>query len=129
MLKILVAEDDPCLRRYIEGLLTHWDCEVQVEENGEGAIRRAATFQPDIALLGLVMPGIGGDEAGVGLLKVSAGTQVVLMVEPVPPKTLDRLRKQGYDFETLTAPFTQEELHALLFGGARARDKPVKGDV
>ncbi len=28
-LRILIAEDDPCLSRYIETLLSRWDCDVQ----------------------------------------------------------------------------------------------------
>ena len=115
MPKVLLAEDDACLRRYIEALLKQWDCEIAVEQDGESAIRRAAIFQPDIALLGFIMPGMGGSKTAVGLLNVSAGTKVALMVEPVPPKTLHGLKRQGYDFKTLAAPFGQEELHALVF--------------
>jgi hypothetical protein len=38
----------------------------------------------------------------------------------VPPKTLEQLEAQGYRFPTLPAPFSQEELHAVVFGQSRA---------
>jgi hypothetical protein len=63
--KILVAEDDPNLARYYEMLLSQWNCETVVEHTGTDAIRRAATFRPDVALLGVVMPEMGGVEAGM----------------------------------------------------------------
>ena len=56
MLKILVAEDDRNLARYYETLLSQWNCETVIEHTGTDAIRRAATFRPDVALLGVVIP-------------------------------------------------------------------------
>src|ERR1700719_681351 len=67
--KILIAEDEPSLCRYLVALLDQKNCEIAVEHNGEDAIRRAASFQPDVALIGFVMPRIDGSTTGVGLLK------------------------------------------------------------
>jgi CheY-like chemotaxis protein len=116
MLKVLVAEDDPALARYYEILLSQWNCETVVEHTGTDAIRRAATLRPDIALLGVVMPEMGGVEAGIKLLEICPGTKIVLASESVPPETLEQLQAQRYQFETLSAPFSREELHAVVFG-------------
>jgi two-component system OmpR family response regulator len=113
--KILLAEDDPSLSRYIETLLSQWDCDVVVEQTAELAIRRAASFKPDVALLGFITPGMDGAKAGVELLKDSPETRVVLAVESVPSGVLDDLRALGYYFETLVAPFSIEELQSLCF--------------
>ena len=59
---------------------------------------------------------MGGVEAAIKLLEISPGTKIVLVTESVPPKTLDKLAAQGYHFQTLPAPFTREELHAVVFG-------------
>jgi CheY-like chemotaxis protein len=114
-LNILLAEDDPFLVRYIQTLMSRWDCELAIESSAEGAIQRAATFSPDICLLGFVTPGMDGANAAIELLKVSPGTQIVLWNEPVPPEVLNDLRAQGYDFRTLVAPFNIEELQSLCF--------------
>jgi hypothetical protein len=77
-------------------------CEPTVEPTAEGAIQRAATFKPDVALLGLT-PGMERVQAGIGLLRISPGTQIVLWNEPVPPDVLSDLRARGYNFRTLSA--------------------------
>jgi len=114
-LKILIAEDEPSLCHYIVTLLSRWNCDLAIEQTSEGAVHRAATFKPDVALLGYCTPGMDGAQAGIELLKTSPGTMVVLTVEDVPPHVLSDLRGRGYDFPTLAAPFNEEELRALCF--------------
>jgi CheY-like chemotaxis protein len=101
--KVLLAEDDPNLCRYFVKLMDDMNCEIAVEHNGEDAIRRAANFQPDVALVGFVMPGMDGSATGIGLQKVSPHTKVVFIAEPVLPETLESLKAQGYDFKALPA--------------------------
>jgi CheY-like chemotaxis protein len=113
--KILIAEDEPSLCRYLVALLHQRNCEIAVEHNGEDAIRRAASFQPDVALIGFVMPGMDGSTTGVGLLKVSPRTNVVFITEFVLPEILENLKAYGYHFKTLPAPFEFSELEALCF--------------
>jgi CheY-like chemotaxis protein len=84
ILKILVAEDDRLLAQYYVTLLSQWDCQTVVEHRGTDAIRRAATFQPDVAPLGVVMPEMGVVEAAIKLLEVCPGTKIVLLAESVP---------------------------------------------
>ena len=118
MPKVLVAEDDRSLAHYYKTLLSQWNCETVVEHTSVDAIRRAATFRPDIVLLGVVMPEMGGVEAGIKLLEICPGTKVVLVTESVPPEKLKQLEAQGYHFPTLPAPFSREELRAVVFGDA-----------
>lgn len=63
MLKILVAEDEPDLAHVYVVLLSQWNRETAVEHLGKEALRRAATFRPNIALIGAVMPEMGGKKA------------------------------------------------------------------
>ena len=119
MLKILVAEDDRNLAGYYETLLSQWDCATVVEHTGPDAIRRATTFRPDVALLGVVIPEMGGVEAAVKLLEICPVTKIALVTESVPPKTLEKLATQGYHFPMLAAPFTREDLHDVVFGDAQ----------
>ncbi len=77
------------------------------------------TFRPDVALLGVVMPELGGVEAALKSLEICPGTKIVLVAESMPPETLEQLAAQGYHFPMLPAPFTREELHAVVFGNAQ----------
>jgi CheY-like chemotaxis protein len=114
-LRILLAEDESSMRRYIQMIMSQWDCELAVEPTAEGAIQRAATFKPDVALIGYCTPGMDGAQAGIGLLMVSPETLIVLFNESVPADILSDLRAQGYDFRTLPAPFDAEELRTVCF--------------
>ena len=113
--RILCAEDEHSLRRYIKMIMSRWDCELAIEPTAECAIERAATFKPDICLLGFVTPGMDGAKAGIELLRVSPGTQIVLFNESVPADIASDLKARGYNFRTLAAPFDEEELRNLCF--------------
>lgn len=65
MIRILVVDDHPIVRAGIVGLLeTETDLEVVGEAvSGEEAVAIAAQTQPDVVLMDLRMPGIGGVEA------------------------------------------------------------------
>lgn len=128
-IKVLVADDEPAIADYIAACLNQWNCKAAVEYSGADAVRRADTFRPDVALLGLVMPHMGGVEAGIKLMKKSPDTKVVLITEPVPAETLERLKAQGYKFETLPAPFSREQLHDVIFGGLANKGEQEKTDA
>ena len=57
--KILVVDDDPCIRRLFRATL---DSDYQVEEaaSGQEAIMLAADATFDLLLLDITMPGLGG---------------------------------------------------------------------
>jgi DNA-binding NarL/FixJ family response regulator len=114
-LKVLLAEDEPSMRRYIQMIMSRWDCELLNEPTAEGAIRRAATFKPDLALVGYCTPGMDGAQAGIKLLMVSPETQIVLFNESVPADVLSELKERGYNFRTLAAPFDENELRDCCF--------------
>jgi CheY-like chemotaxis protein len=113
--RVLVCDDEPAIADFIAKTLDGGDCETVVEYSGLDAVYRAATFRPEIALLGYVMPKMDGVEAGMNLLKISPKTKIVLITEQVPPETLETLKGNGYNFDTFPAPFTVEDLRAMIF--------------
>lgn len=71
MIRVLVVDDHPVVRAGIVGLLEiEPDFEVVAEaESGEAAIELAAAHAPDVVLMDLRMPGLGGVEATRRLLE------------------------------------------------------------
>jgi hypothetical protein len=61
------------------------------------------------------MPKMDGVEAGMSLLKISPKTKIVLITEQVPAETLEALKVNGYNFDAFPAPFTVEDLRAMMF--------------
>ena len=113
--RVLVCDDEPAIADFVADTLKGEDCETVVEYSGLDAVYRAATFRPDIALLGFAMPKMDGIEAGMNLLRISPKTKIVLITEQVPPETLETLKASGYNFDAFPAPFTPEDLRAMIF--------------
>jgi CheY-like chemotaxis protein len=59
---ILVIEDEPETAAFLTEVLQHLGYEVTVARNGEEALDQIHTRAPSLALVDLVMPGIGGWE-------------------------------------------------------------------
>ncbi len=78
---ILITDDHEVVRQGLRAYLSAQpDLEVVAETGtGEEAVRLAAEFVPDVALMDLVMPGMDGVEATRLLKKASPRTQVVVL--------------------------------------------------
>ena len=95
--RTLVVDDHPLTRAALVGLLERHDFAVVGEAgDGEEAIGRARELQPDLVLLDLSMPGLGGLEALPRLRAAAPRCEVVV----------------------LTASGTEENLLAAIRGGA-----------
>ncbi len=58
--RILVADDEPHIRRILQFLLEQEGFEVIMAENGDEAWKQVAVAQPDLVLLDVMMPGMDG---------------------------------------------------------------------
>jgi DNA-binding NarL/FixJ family response regulator len=95
--RTLVVDDHPLTRAALVGLLEQHRFPVVAEAgDGEEAIERARELQPDIVLLDLSMPGLGGLEALPRVRAAAPGCEVVV----------------------LTASGTEENLLAAIRAGA-----------
>lgn len=76
MIRVLVVDDHPIVRSGVVGLLeTEPDFDVVGEAaSGEEALARAVEFSPDVVLMDLRMPGIGGVEATRRLVSTDSAT-------------------------------------------------------
>src|SRR5215831_8270597 len=80
-ISILITDDHALVRQGIRTFLElQPDLTVSGEANsGEAAVRTAAELVPDVALMDLVMPGIGGVEATRQVKQVSPHTQIIVL--------------------------------------------------
>jgi signal transduction histidine kinase/CheY-like chemotaxis protein len=104
---ILLADDNPDLRDLIELYLTRQGLQVSTAENGQDAVRRALHDSPDLILMDLEMPVLGGIGA------------------------IDQLRTLGYTGPILALTGHNkgaETARALAAGCNGAVTKPVKRD-
>src|SRR5512146_1490877 len=80
-LRVLIVDDHPIFRDGIRALLASVpDFEIAGEAaTGDEAIAEAATLQPDVVLMDLQMPGIGGVEATRQILFASPHIRVLIV--------------------------------------------------
>jgi len=107
--RVLVVDDEPLIADLFAEILSRNGYDAVAVHTPAAGVRRARVFQPHVALLGCVMPQIGGVDLGVELSKIVGQIKIVIITEPVPRQVLDELRSRGYRFDAFTVPFNPEE--------------------
>ncbi|WP_411747246.1 response regulator [Psychrobacillus psychrotolerans] len=81
MMRLLIVDDEPIEREGMEAIIQKAFPDLLIEQakNGKMAIELADTFQPDLVLMDIMMPGINGLEA-IETMKVSHPTIKFVMV-------------------------------------------------
>ncbi len=113
---ILVAEDEPGVRRLVETLLTNVGHRVLVAKDGEEALALATAHEGtiDLLLTDVVMPGMNGRELHLALHRQRPGLPVLYMSGyPALPGTLQDIL-DGQRDDVLHKPFTRAELLARV---------------
>lgn len=107
--KVLIADDEPRIRKIMSLLLTQEGYEVKSVTNGKEAVTEAASFHPDVILLDQQMPVMTGMEA---LEKIQAArpNQVMILITAFGTISLavDAVKKGAYDF--IEKPFDNDDL-------------------
>ena len=96
-IRILIADDHALVREGISAFLKFCDdIEVVAEaENGIEAIERAKKFKPDIILMDIAMPGLGGLEATIELKKTAPDIKVLVLTQYDDKEYISRFLKAG----------------------------------
>jgi len=77
--KILVVDDEPQIRRMMRATLTGSGHQVDEARTGEEALEKFRAFLPDLVLLDLNMPGMGGLEAMRRIAALHPGTKILVL--------------------------------------------------
>jgi putative two-component system response regulator len=113
--KILVVDDQPLNVELLEAELVNSGYEVVTAYDGETALDRVATEEPDLILLDVMMPGMDGFEV-CHRLKSDEKTMLtpIVMVTALAEKS-DRIKgiEAGVD-DFLNKPYNREELQARV---------------
>jgi len=130
-LRILIVEDDASLARVLRDNLAFEGFDVECVADGNAAVNAARTFNPDLAILDVMLPGRDGFEL-CGLLRRGGATPVILLT--ARSQKADKLKglALGAD-DYVTKPFDIEELiarvQAVLRRARPAVERVALGDV
>jgi CheY-like chemotaxis protein len=109
-LRILIVDDYADAARMLRVLLKGWGHDARVEFDGPAAIAAAGAFQPDVVLLDLTLPGMGGVEVAQALRRLPElpGCRIVAVTghgeEVLPsPSPFDRHLQKPVPHDALLA--------------------------
>jgi len=112
---ILIVDDDATNLKVLFRFLKESGFKVLVAQDGESAIEKLQEVSPDLILLDVMMPGIGGFET-CHRLKASAATKdIPVIFMTVLSETVDKLKGLSLGaVDYITKPFQQEEVLARM---------------
>ena len=119
---ILIADDHGILREGLRGLLDEYDDLVVVDEatTGTEAIERVKTIQPQILLLDLIMPEVGGVEVLEALAAESLPTRTIVLTGVDDDDLLKRSIQcgaKGYLLKDAASSQLVDAIHTVAQGG------------
>jgi two-component system KDP operon response regulator KdpE len=115
--KILIVDDEPQIRRVVRVILTGAGYEVVDARSGEAALLKFREFLPDLVLLDLNMPGMGGLETCSAIRSTSDVSIIVLTVRSTEDDKVEALDAGADDY--VTKPFGKKELLARIRAAMR----------
>ncbi len=126
--RILLVDDEPQIRRIMRATLTGAGYEVEDAKTGEEALLKVRDFRPDLVLLDINMPGMGGLET---CKAIRSGTDIGIVMLTVRDSEADKVRAldAGAD-DFVTKPFSTPELMARIRAALRrvpsSQDSPAR---
>lgn len=107
--KILVADDEPSVREFVERALTHGGFDVTAVPDGNAALQALEEAKYDLLLTDIVMPDLDGIALSLKVAKDYPDTRIVMM----SGYANQRQRAHNLDFlahEVISKPFTLDEI-------------------
>lgn len=117
---ILIVEDDPGIRKYLEEILIENRFTIQSTGEGTKALEIVESFLPDLVLLDLKLPDIAGETICKQIAKDYPNIAIIILTAKDTTANIVEGLDLGAD-DYITKPFTTEELLARV--KARLRSK------
>ena len=113
--RVVIADDDPDIRRLVEMTVTNAGCDVTVASDGEEALARVRDSVPDLVILDVLMPRMDGWEVARALKSDPATREVPVMFLTSRGQEHDVL--EGFDsgaVDYMVKPFSPRELQVRV---------------
>jgi two-component system, OmpR family, KDP operon response regulator KdpE len=125
--RILLVDDEQQIARVLRRALSSKGYDVQVASDGEEALSVFHSWNPDMLITDLAMPGMGGLELCRRIRKISNVPILVLSVKGEERTKVEALNMGADDY--VTKPFGMEELFARIRVALRRSSAPTSDDA
>ena len=134
MFKILIVEDNITFRQSLKSVLHSEFPSTLVEEAGDGndALAKVASFQPDLVFMDIKLPGENGLELTKKIKSSHSGITIVVLTSYDLPEYRQAAEAYGADHFVSKGSSTREEILALVRSSrpengpsGRKTEKPV----
>jgi len=119
--QVLVADDEPNLRRVLSAQLSRDGFDVHVAEDGEQALKVLADHHIDVVITDLRMPKLDGMELLKRIVADYADVPVIMITAHGTVHTAVEALKVGA-FDYVTKPFDRAEFQSVVAKAARSRE-------
>ncbi len=120
--RVLIVDDEAAIRRFLCASLEMLGYSIREASTGEEALQVVPAFRPDIILLDLGLPDIGGTEVTSSLRTWTQTPIIILSVQGDESAKIGALDAGADDY--LTKPFGAGELLARIRAALRRISKP-----
>jgi len=125
--KVLVIDDDPAVQEVIRRILIRNGFEVCTAPDGRVGLRELELRKPDLVLVDMIMPDIGGIEFLSRLAKSNDATPVIAVSGNTFGKQFLRSARSLGARSVLTKPFTEAELIHQVHEALGAQEESEAG--
>jgi two-component system, NtrC family, response regulator AtoC len=127
--KILVVDDEPSIRKYLQTLLEVDGFEVETVSSGKEAIEKVnAGERPDFIILDVLMPELNGIDTLSELMRVDRSLNVIMLSCSNEVGTVvEAIRIGALDY--LTKPFEKSELDAAILKSRQKKQLATENRV
>lgn len=91
--RILVVDDEPQIRRIMRTTLTSVGYEVDGAKSGEEALEKIREYRPDLVVLDINMPGVGG-LAACRQIRAASNAAIIMLTCTIPKRRRWRRSKR-----------------------------------
>lgn len=113
MLKLLVVDDEKGLCEYLRDFFASLGYEVSTATDGQEAVTLTKKENPELVLLDINMPGMGGLEVLRRIKAISSRTKVIMITVSDDADTMEKAKSLGAD-EFVKKPFTTDYLEDVV---------------
>ena len=105
--RVLIADDEAHVRELLRHFLTREGYLVSTVEDGREALDTVPTFQPEVILVDMIMPGLAGTDVLIALRRAGVTVPVILI------SAYDVAVGEGF-FRVLSKPFNLRALAEVV---------------